>query len=234
MIQQGWLIKGHRLDSGWIPEEVAQWRFTDLVEAELVRRWFLGSFWGKCSPGKTKDWLPKMGEKIGVFFRWFVIFCYVLVLVFLLWLFLTRFGFCRMAMSHHSFSTYTNWWSGNFFRDQTAGWSPEKWCFSKRILLVSSRHCGRVTFTAPTRGAAVRRKRILPNSHELRFRNYPNLARIVIEVWKVSLLNLLLSKHLDGPWRNCSLLWFTEIRTISSAVQFQPLYVSERGWTLNI
>lgn len=148
-----------------------------------------------------------MGEKIGCVFH---VVCDFLLCVGFGFSFVVVFDkiwVCRMAMSHHSFSTYTNWWSGNFFRDQTAGWSPEKWCFSKRIL---------------------------PNSHELRFRNYPNLARIVIEVWKVSLLNLLLSKHLDGPWRNCSLLWFTEIRTISSGVQFQPLYVSERGWTLNI
>ena len=46
-----------------------------------------------------------MGEKIGVFFMWFVIFCYVLVLVFLLWLFLTRFGFagwrCLTIVSQH-------------------------------------------------------------------------------------------------------------------------------------
>ena len=49
---------------------------------------------------------------------------------------------------------------------------------SVSFCIVSSRHCGRVAFTAPTRGAAVRRKGIPPKSPSFRFRNYTNLPRL--------------------------------------------------------
>ena len=45
-----------------------------VIFREFLRQMF--TFW------KTKDWLPKMGEKIGVFFMSFVIFCYSFVVVF--------------------------------------------------------------------------------------------------------------------------------------------------------
>ena len=75
-------------------------------------------------------------------------------------------------MSHHSFSTYTNWWSGKFFRDlfPPVGHLKNGILVSESSQIPMSSGLGIIL--------------IWPES---------------LLKWKVSLLNLLLSKHLDGP-----------------------------------